>query len=582
MRNSHLRNRAFSSLDYLGIDAKSNLEAKRGCRWVNHLIVVLAEFVKEFGACEKFYRGETPISTDLLLAARIQRRTGVLRTLAAIRDKLDELTLPNVDEIESLEFALIAFEFALGDLGRKLPERIDAPDATAIILFLRDCPKGDTAAIRSAGKAAIRGYCWELAEAAYRFSVAEYRIWHEHRDWEISGYESDPNGPFDVRGIYDNLYRELKRWDETYPHAFGLLRSACDGLSELRDDLPVMFVRGDAVSHAAFRFTTAVRVALVLPVRIFFHNPVEAELGSEDPVSSCEVSAFLAAERIGFINRLNRTLQERAKLAEDAAVRRKWYEADAELLAADSNWGQPVFTPDRADRLIALVDAAQRESWIQGRMKVPENAVTLPEANDQPPPSSPLTLPPLRARELSDEEAKRRYLELLKGGDALKGTQIGRHVALVKCINEVMESLRQIAATKDEAPREPTYKCIATAVNNLHKDDPSWKKVTDDAVCQHVERAIGRSKIDARKIASGRGTVSGTSATIKSKMKRFARKREYYTDTTLCLYWAAFILQSKTFAKAQLKRIRAVAAAIQPDEEAFLEAVRKVQQNWRA
>ena len=31
-------------------------------------------------------------------------------------------------------------------------------------------------------------------------------------------------------------------------------------------------------------------------------------------------------------------------------------------------------------------------------------------------------------------------------------------------------------------------------------------------------------------------------------MERLASKREYYTDTTLCLYWAAFVLQSKTFA----------------------------------
>ena len=392
--------------------AECCLKDKRGHRWANLLTVTMANAAERCSACEGFYRGETRLAPNELIAHELEREGGLLRFLVSARDHAATLQLPNENEVNGLGYATLALGSFLDDIGRALPEYRVSPDAMALIGALRDCTKDASAAKRDALRSAIGNYLWELAEVAYRLSIAEYRIWSEHREWEISGYEDDRNGPYDVRGIFDNLYAELKRYDDNHPHAFDLMRTSLAGLSELRDNLPVVFVRGDPASDRAYLFADAVRASLTLPTRIFFENPVEAALGNDDPVSNCETSPFLVHARFEFLSGLNSLLQERAKAAKDQTLRRKWYEATAELMVQFS-WGQPVFTPEQADRLIALADAAQREAWIQRRMKSPGETEKLPLA--PPPPKE-----PQKVEARLDEDTNRLLREFIESARAAR------------------------------------------------------------------------------------------------------------------------------------------------------------------
>ena len=349
------------SLKCLAADAKSRLKAGCRCPWAEKFIVAAGSFGELCGANEGFYCGRTPVEPDRLLASHLQKRGGLLGRLPIVFNDLKPRLLPDEQEQTALRFAFMAVEELLNTIVLSAGARPLPSDSKTGFLAMFAHGKDADSQNRATLEMAIGGYRWFLAEAAYRLTVIEYGIWFEHRNWKIPCEKgADPRL---ARQRYDNLYKALKRHDEKHADGFLTVRTATEGLAGMCESLPIAFVDG-LPSLIGFVFVNDVKETMTLPTRIAFGAPAP-----EDPerTEEMEPSEFLTIARLEFLERLNALLQERAAAAKSPAVRRKWYEAAAEMLSLTS-WDWSSYTFEQADRVIDLVNAAQRESWIEGRM----------------------------------------------------------------------------------------------------------------------------------------------------------------------------------------------------------------------
>ena len=352
------------TLAHIQRNASGDIKARRGCTCINELIVSLAKTVLHCLKCELFYRGEKCIDPYRLISSFLLRNGGVFQRWVAVLNELDRLPLPDAATLDALQYAMLAFEKSLSEIREILDEQHQWPLGSLIVFYFRDAK--DSAKGRQDLKEEIDDHLWELGEIAYRLSVAEYRIWYEHREWKST-----------VRQEYELHYLALKEFDERHHNAFSRLRTAIACLNDMQESLPIAFVCGDS-SSSVYQFADIIKAVLTMPNKIVYADCLSVALSFEGPILSYDTpSPFLVKRRKLFIDQLYAVFQRRAHQAKNSTVRRKWHEAAASLLARFSQ-GQPAFTEAEAERVIALADAAQRESWIQRQMNAQEGAALEP------------------------------------------------------------------------------------------------------------------------------------------------------------------------------------------------------------
>lgn len=364
IRNSHFPN-TFEVVTQL---AATYLDKPgRGPAWIGSMVSALADMIGRCRACADFYRGERYLQPADLLAESITRKDGLLDAVSSCFAQLltAKPPLPEEDGLRDLQFAMVALSVELSSLcGFDL--RSYPSGGEDLIRALRARIENDDEETRKELGFETNGYVWNLAETAYRLSIREYAIVHEHRDWEISALEWDrANGPIDGRGIADAIHAALTEYETAHPDAFSNLRFALKGLNACSDGKPVAFVMEEAKIGGRFSFAAAVKDALCLPPGIAYAYPPDVADLLDESEGRYVPSKFLANARFKFIWRFRKFLLDRAEaVGRNSAARRMWYEAAAEFLSK-VEWGQPVFSPAEADRIIALANAAQREHWIE-------------------------------------------------------------------------------------------------------------------------------------------------------------------------------------------------------------------------
>lgn len=454
---------------------------RRSCTWIDRIIVVAAEAARRCETCEGFYLGRTCIAPERLVTECLNGERGLIRRWSGVRDAIDRISLPDSDELDRMQNTFLVLENSLNALAKRIGEDLPRADLLLVYddLFICGIDGGDTADNRARLKKSIDDYLWILARIAYRLDVAEHRIWHEHGDWEIQRGRPAPYRLYDERKIYANVYLSLSEYDDQYPNAFDEMRTALDGLEELRDNLPMVFVTGEADTNRIQLFAREIRASLLLPTWIAFADPMPYDPDDYGSLAGVEPCGFLTEKRRVLINRLNAIFQERARRAGDTAVRRKWYEAAAEL-QTDFAWGQPVFTPEQADRIIALANAAQRESWIQRQMRLPENAALEP-------------IPVVSARK-----------SVKKGR---KGS--GRHGTKTEKMDDQLSEFRAYLAGKP----------LTKSLNVGYRASNWWRENQSD--CEAAAKASGekRGYADYRKLAGAYRSW------VKSQTEKMARMR---------------------------------------------------------
>ena len=371
-----VNNEDFERLSRIKSHARSNDRAKRGCTWLNRLIVATAEAVERCSGSKRFYRGEANIKVEMLPTSCLNGSGGLIQRWMGVSKAVDKIPLPDEDEIEYLVYALILLNDSLYDLMECSGEDPLWTEPFSLFDALVKCASkdGDTPENRARLKKEIDEYLWPLAEVEFRLNVTENDIWYKHGDWELP----ISCAFYEPRKILANVCDALNEYESKHPRAFCEMRTALNGLGKLRENLPMAFVTGEADSPEVRLFAKDVRSSLLLPTGIsIVPRPPRRFDDQYEEMSGVEPCEFLTLRRRDLIDRLNTLFQERARCAEDPSVRRKWYEAAAELQTGFS-WGQPAYTPEQADRVIALADAAQRESWILRQMKQPENAALEP------------------------------------------------------------------------------------------------------------------------------------------------------------------------------------------------------------
>ena len=349
------------------------------------MIAAFADVLEKCRACTSFYRGERYLPPADLLESYITRKDGLLDVWSSCSAEIcaEKPTLPAEDMLQDLHFMMVSLALEFSSICGFDPRWFNPSGGEGVIRALRARIENDDEETRAKLRSAVQDYSWNLAETAYRLSVREYAIIHEHRDWEILALEWDQvNGPINGREFSDAIYAALMEYEAAHPDAFSNLRFALKGLDACSNANPVAFVMEEAKIGGRFSFAAAVKESLCLPPTIAYANPPELAELLGDPEGSHVPSKFLANARFKFIWRLRKFLLDRAEaVGRNSAARRMWYEAAAEFLSK-VEWGQPVFTPAEADRIIALANAAQREDWIEWCMKqggAPETEATTPD-----------------------------------------------------------------------------------------------------------------------------------------------------------------------------------------------------------
>ena len=412
------------TLIHIQRNASNDIKARRGCTCINELIVSLAKTVRHCLTCELFYRGEKCIEPDRLMSSFLLKNDGLFQRWSAVLNELDRLSPPDASTLDALQFAMLAFEKSISAIREILGERHEWPHLGSLFGYFisEDC---ESAKGRQRLKEEIEDQLWAIGEIAYRLSVAEYRIWYEHREWK-SVYQSDRENSIDIRLDYDLHYLALKDFDELHHGAFSLLRNAIGCLKEMQENLPIAFVCGESES-SVFLFADLVKAALTTPTRIVYADSLSivlCECCRGGRMTCVTPSPLLAEGRRIFVDQLYAVFQQRALQAKDQTVRRKWYEAAASLLGRFSQ-GQPAFTEAEAERVIALADAAQRESWIQRQMNAQGGAA--PE-----PVPTVIENAPRQIVARFDEDAQKKLVELLEKLGERRGRKPGKKSGAAK------------------------------------------------------------------------------------------------------------------------------------------------------
>lgn len=360
------------ALDVLGLvrdDARSNLEHKRGSVWANELIVAFDRAVKKFVACEEFYLKGKMMPIKNLLAEFLEQKgelLGILEWAAEVCSYARPI--PNRGEIEVLNFVAALFCQLLERIPEIESEQFAVNEFSwtyeKILAAANDASEGSCREMAES----MRDYLFNIAEAAYRLRINEYKIWYEHQEWVPELGEWSPNGPFNGRESYNNLYLALKDFDAKYGECFSWLNNGIGALKSPYLDAPVAFLRKDkpyTYAHVAWR---SVRALLVQPVSVEFSHSDELAAVFGFAREEFVPSKFLLERRQTFLMKMKSYLRSRAsKQPPGSETRRMWLEAAAEFLS-NISLHQAIFTEEQADRILALANSAQRESWIVGRL----------------------------------------------------------------------------------------------------------------------------------------------------------------------------------------------------------------------
>lgn len=357
------------ALGYVKTDAMSNLEAKRGCTWANRLIVSTIEAVEHFETVKGFYYKEERVEFKNLFSAFLERKGGCLDLWqTACCACIAEKTPPNADEADALYFAGgVLWQDFLRTFGYS-EWTLSIYDCTGVAIHMKEVFENDGKKNRKALKESILNHTFNLAETCYRLRVLEWKTWYEHRDWPIDWAEWDTNGPVDGRGAVEAIYPALKDFDKKNANAFEMLRVGTNGIHGASDDFPRAFVYRDSAKEPARSFEAEVRAILTMETSFVFKYPDDLAAAIGVGEEFFVPSNFLMKRRHMFVVLLYARIAANAKKAPSDASRRLWIEAEAELLQNITLRHQTYAKAD-ADRIIELANRAQRESWIERKMK---------------------------------------------------------------------------------------------------------------------------------------------------------------------------------------------------------------------
>ena len=336
--------------------------------WAYLLIGALADTIEKFDSCSEFYTEQKAANPEELLSVFIQEKNRLLDVAMTCSIELQKegCKLPDSETVDNMEFLALL----LVQRFYKFDCDIHIPDGGMFFDELRFQIKGETPDLKAV-KSECDNYCWKLAEFAYRLSLLELDIIAHHPDWEIDAFGKHPCGPVDGRPFYAAVRQSLTKNNDQILAAFADIKTAINGFSNWSDSLPGAFTGRYADVPECFSFANAVKGALAFCPWVTYEPTQELiELFGSDSHHYVP-SEFLAKARVQFIKRLNAFLHERVNSAgENKTLRRKWLEVIAEILSV-TTFGQPLFEPEQANKIVALANAAQRHYWIDCRVEGP-------------------------------------------------------------------------------------------------------------------------------------------------------------------------------------------------------------------
>lgn len=418
-----LHDQIFEILGFHKTDAMSNLEAKRGCQWVNRLIVATIDALEQYETIQHFYYKQEYVDQSLMFSVFLEKPDGCLDCWkAACKACLEEKTPPNDDEAEVLDFAAGAFWQALNPISELKTQVFDLDDCSGVVSNMREVAEKDCDETRKALKRTIQEHTINIAETCYRLKIYEWEIWYAHRDWKVSWGWWEHDGPFDGRGAVKAFYPVLKAFDEKQPFAFQALRQGLHGLLNVSDLRPKAFVAKFDYTSQLSSFEREVFAILTMETQLEYKYPPElaAVMGYEN--ETFVPSIFLMQSRHTFLVDLYESFYRKAEEPLSDATRRLWLEAAAKLLQ-NMSLHQPVYTREEADAIIALANQAQYESWIERMMERTKKKKVSNLASLILPPEQPEPMP-ARAKAVNEEaitEKLKAYVNGLLAGKKKTG-----------------------------------------------------------------------------------------------------------------------------------------------------------------
>ena len=516
MKETETSSDVLKALGFVKADAMSNLEAKRGCTWANRIIVATVEAVERFEAVRDFYYKEERTELDNMFSAFLQRKDGFLDVWQdACVACLKEKTPPNAAEAEAVNFAGGVLWQALFCIFGLSNGAFGVADCMGVSANMRKVAEKDNEANRKGLKESVWFHTFNVAETCYRLSIREWKVWSLHRDWPVDWAEWETNGPFDGRGAVKALCQALESFDAEHPYVFYYLRTAMHGLLNSSELLPRAFMSKTSEKGVSSSFERAVIEIMTTDPQIVVRYPpnLAAVLGVEE--QTYVPSNFFKTARRRFLVMLYAHLSANANKSTSDTARRMWLEAAAEFLMRMS-LRQSKFAQEDAERIVALANRAQRESWIDRKMARSKKKVepveilpTLPEPPEK-------KTGDINAQEIAENvKAKlidfaKAYIDGYRGSHGRKG---GKKTG--KRTGKTLHTGRQTDRTVDQFARLQKYLSIHHVIQSC-----SYKTLN-----KWINSFWNENRKEFEKAAKAKGQERGYSS--PSKLFRAAKNKGY-------------------------------------------------------
>ena len=335
----------------------------------NSLVITTIDAAIALENASAFYAKKKRIDLKESPAAMMKSDQGVIRMweLAARNPKALVESLADISRIDDLDIVNSALDVILCDVLADAcpPYSVTVNDERALTFAIKPIMKPDcTAEDLAFASDMFDSVAIALKVRHIALELKEHEAYDANPKWKHSGYEYEPDGPFDCTEARRNCSVELHKFFEQYGNPLQQLVSLSKLLKRVDRTYPLAF--RDEVCD----FSEIVKELLAMPTVVYFKDKALEAISSDPCMRGTEyTSIWLHEEKLRFLDNMRDYLESRVDSAKDCSEASGLWAGTLADYIARRNGSIFVydFNDDSAESFVAAANNAARREWVERR-----------------------------------------------------------------------------------------------------------------------------------------------------------------------------------------------------------------------
>ena len=335
----------------------------------NSLVITTIDAATALENASAFYAKKKRIDLKESPAAMMKSDQGVIRMweMAAKNPKALAESIGDISRIDDLDIVNSALDVILCDVLADdcPPYSVTVNDERALTFAIKPIMKPDcTAEDLAFASDMFDSVAIALKVRHIALELKEHEAYDANPKWKHSGYEYEPDGPFDCTEARRNCSVELHKFFEQYGNPLEQLVSLSKLLKRVDRSYPLAF------RDEVYDFSDIVKEMLVMPTAVSFEDKAMEVITGDSCARGMEyTSIWLYEEKRRFLGNLREYLESRVDGARDCPeAGGLWAGTLADYISRrDGSAFEYCFDEAVAMAFVSAANNAARKEWIERR-----------------------------------------------------------------------------------------------------------------------------------------------------------------------------------------------------------------------